>query len=77
MPGNAWLAILIVVVFVIVVNLTLWFMWRGRGTHDQIQTLRQAAKTLRQPWRREDDSWKELSERVQALRKPDEPHEEK
>jgi hypothetical protein len=68
MLENSWLAIVLVIALVVVVNLSLWFMWRGRGLHDQINSLRRTGKTMRQPWQKEDTALKELSERVRELR---------
>ena len=72
MPDNAWIAIVLVIGLVVIVNLGLWFMWRGHGLHDQINTLRRTSKAIRNPWQKEDTSLEELSRRVNALRGEDE-----
>jgi hypothetical protein len=58
------------VVAVVAINLMIVsVLRRGPGSRTgQIELLRRAAKTARQPWQEEDDNLSELARRVQALK---------
>ena len=58
----------LLVAFILIINIALWTSLRSRSTHDQIDMLRKAGKTMQKPWEKEDSAMHELSERVKELR---------
>jgi hypothetical protein len=70
-PGKA--ALVIIITLVIVVGLNIWiYVSLSQGKKpNSIDIIRKVTINLQQPFTKEDDALKELSQRVAALRKPD------
>ncbi|HPH95808.1 MAG TPA: hypothetical protein PKW33_14140 [Anaerolineaceae bacterium] len=51
------------------VNMWLFSLVRRKDEPGALEILRSAGQILRQPWKREDDGWQELSNRVKNLKK--------
>jgi hypothetical protein len=77
MGGNAWLYLLVLIVVVILINLALVAMLRGGRQHRQIGLFRQFFVDMRNPYRKEDEMLRELSQRVATLNKEHEELENK
>jgi len=57
---------------VILINLVIYAMVKGRGTTDQIEMMRKTVKQARDPWELEDKALRDLSELVKQFKnKPD------
>jgi hypothetical protein len=69
MGGNAWLYLLLFIVVVILINLGLVAMLRGGRQHRQIGQFRKFFQDVRNPYRKEDEMLRELSQRVANLKK--------
>jgi len=66
---SAWVVILLVVVFVVIINLGLFMLARKRGD-EQLNlstTIKRVAHAARNPYEREDKMMAELHERVSLL----------
>jgi hypothetical protein len=70
--GKALLVIVLTVGGVILINLVIYAMVKGRGTTDQIEMMRKTVKQARDPWELEDKALRDLSELVKQFKnKPD------
>ena len=67
-PAAAYLALCIMVVFVVMVNVFIWAAFRSRSNIQSIETMKKAAKAVRSPFAREDRDLQELSRRVAGLK---------
>jgi hypothetical protein len=74
--GKAALVIVITLIIVVGLNIGIYFSLRRRNKPHYIDTIRKATINLQQPFAKEEDALKELSERVAALRKPDDLEEQ-
>ena len=73
--GKAALVIVITLIIVVGLNIGIYVsLKRGNKPHT-IDTIRKATISLQQPFGKEDDALKELSQRVAELRKPDDEEE--
>ena len=70
---SAVLAICLVILLVVAVNASLWFIYKRGGPLKTIESLRQTGQTVRHPFKREDHDLDELARRVAALEEPPEP----
>jgi len=66
--GRAALVIVLTILGVILINLAIYAMVRGKGTTGQIELMRKAAKQARNPWEIEDTALKDLSELVKQFK---------
>lgn len=66
---QSWLAPVILILMVVVINVGLIFALRSKNTREQIDLLRKAGQSARNPWQKEDAKLKELSEKVSQLQK--------
>lgn len=67
--GKAFLVVVLTILGVVVINVSIYYMVRGRGTIQQIEMLRKATKQVRNPWELEDQALDELSTLVKSLKK--------
>lgn len=67
--GRAFLVVVLTILGVVVINVSIYYMVRGRGTIQQIEMLRKATKQVRNPWELEDQALDELSTLVKSLKK--------
>lgn len=51
----------------VLINIALWASLFSKSTHEQIDMLRKAGKTMQKPWDKEDKAFHELSDRVKRL----------
>lgn len=63
------LAICVTALIVVGVNAILYLALRRGKASGQIELMRRAVKTARQPWKSEDDDLEELSRQVEELKK--------
>jgi hypothetical protein len=66
--GKALLVIVLTIGGVILINLAIYAMVKGKGTIGQIELMRKAANQARNPWELEDKALKDLSELVKQLK---------
>ncbi len=66
--GKALLVIVLTIGGVVLINLAIYAMVKGRSTTDQIELMRKAVKQSRDPWQAEDKALKDLSELVKKLK---------
>jgi hypothetical protein len=71
--GKALLVIVLTVVGVVLINLVIYAMVKGRGTIGQIEIMRKTVKQARDPWELEDNALRELSELVKKLKNEPNP----
>jgi hypothetical protein len=67
---RAALVICLTLFVVIGINAAIYVSFRKGEGVKQVDLFRQAFKTVRQPWKSEDDSLKELSDLVSELKQP-------
>jgi hypothetical protein len=58
----------LLVAFILVINIALWASFKNSETRGQLDMLRKAGRTLRNPFEKEDAALKELSQKVNALK---------
>lgn len=51
------------------VNMALFNLIRKKNEPGALDIMRTAGQTLQKPWKKEDDGWQELSEKVKDLKK--------
>ena len=66
--GRAALVIVLTILGVILINLAIFAMVRGKSTTGQIDLLRKVTKQARNPWEIEDNKLKDLSELVKQFK---------
>lgn len=71
LPVETILAALCLIILVVVINFSLFYSLRSKNTHEQINLIRKASQSARNPWKAEDDSLDELSEKITRLKSSD------
>lgn len=66
---QSWVAPAIIILVVVVINVGLIYALRSKNTGEQLDLLRKAGQSARNPWQKEDARLKELSEKVAHLQK--------
>lgn len=67
LPNNAIIAGLCLIALVVVINIGLFYALRSKNTHEQIELIRKASQSARDPWKTENDSIDELAEKISQL----------
>jgi hypothetical protein len=70
--GRALLVVVLTLLGVIVINVAIYYMVKGKGTIGQIELMRKATRQARNPWQAEDQALQELSELVRQFKPGDE-----
>ena len=66
---NVWLVICISLVLVVGLNAAIFALFVKKNSVSEIDLFRRAARNIRHPWAREDESLSRLSEMVTDLKK--------
>ena len=65
-----WTLIIFLSLFIVVINVSLFTKLRRRPTRNNwVEKITNAGKTIRDPFRNENEKWKELSEKVNTMQK--------
>jgi hypothetical protein len=69
-----YIALVLIVLFVLGINLYLVQALRGKNVSSEIDIIRKAGNTLKQPWKSEDDQLETLSDMVNRLKSNERDH---
>lgn len=75
MRTEGWIVAICLITLVVLINLGLLKAYFNRKPNNQIRSISRAFHQIRNPWKDEDDQFKELSQRVANLKNPQEPDE--
>jgi hypothetical protein len=68
MEGNTWIYVLLFIVVVVLINVGLISMLRGKQNHQQISMFQKFFQDVRHPYKKEDEMLSELSKRVEGFK---------
>lgn len=63
-----YLVPLLLVAFIVVINIALWTSFSGKTTSKDTEKWKKISRSIQNPFEKEDNSLKELSERVSRLK---------
>lgn len=69
MSTTGWLVLIGLVILVVVINLGLWNILKGRHFFADKNMFHRMGHTLRHPWHEEEEQFSELARRVEGLKK--------
>jgi hypothetical protein len=70
--GRAFLIIGLTLLGVILINVVIYYLAKGKGTIEQIDLFRKASHRIRNPWGIEDQNLRDLSEIVEQFKQKQE-----